>query len=129
TVPAPLTWHDLQWLQLRVLDGEEVVLWLKWDEATNTFTLVNEATGTPHRKGVAPGAPELLQTPQATLHLAETSVVGTGPAGPSVTLNLSLSFKPQAGGRTLRIEAAGSDNLGNQNDVFAEAGTLVVHDQ
>jgi len=61
-----------------------------------------------------------LQTPQATLYLAETSVVGSGPTGPSVTLNLSLSFKPQTAGRTFTVEVAATDDLGNQ-DGFAPA--------
>lgn len=124
TVPAPLNWHDLQFLQLRIRDDNGIILSLLFDEASNTFVLLNRTTGQPER-GSLPGRPNLLETPEATLHLAETSVVGSGPTGPSVTLNLSLSFKPSAAGRTFVVEVAASDDLGNHDD-FAQAGTLTV---
>jgi len=95
TVPAPLNWHDLEFLQLRLRDGADVILWVRFDEASRTFSLFNEATGQ-FESGSAAGSPSRLQTPHATLYLADTSVVGSGPTGPSVTLNLSLSFEPQA---------------------------------
>src|SRR5207247_7527470 len=63
--------------------------------------------------------------PAATVHLAETSVVGSGPKGPSVTLNLALSFKPQAAGRSYVVEVAATDDLGNQQG-FAPAGSLTI---
>ncbi len=124
TVPEPLNWHDLQFLQLRLRDGDDVILSLLFDEASKTFVLLNEKTGQPERAGIA-GKPNRLQTPEATLYLADTTVVGSGPTGPSVTLNLSLSFKPQAARRTFVVEVAASDDLGNHDD-FVQAGTLTV---
>jgi photosystem II stability/assembly factor-like uncharacterized protein len=124
TVPEPLNWHDLNSLQLRIRDDANTIFWVFFDEATKTFSLVNSATGQLER-GFAAGSPNRLQTPQATLHLADTSVVGSGPTGPSVTLNLALSFKPSAAGRTFLVEVAATDDTGNA-DNFAAAGTVTV---
>jgi hypothetical protein len=132
TVPEPSNWHDLDSLQLRIRDGAETILWVHFDEASNSFSLVKEASGRLGRAFPA-GSPARLQSPQATLHLADTSVtpvssvLGSGPTSPSVTLNLALSFKPSARGRTFRVEVAASDDLGNE-DPFALAGTLTVTD-
>ena len=124
TVPEPLNWHHLKDLQLRIRDGADTILWVRFDEASNTFTLFNEESGQ-LRHGVEPGSPRLLQTPEATLHMADTSAVGSGPIGPSVTLNLSLSFKPRAAGHTYIVEVSASDDRGNQSG-FAQAGTLTI---
>jgi hypothetical protein len=124
TVPEPLNWHDLDSLQLRIRDDASTIFWVFFDEADKTFSLVNPSTGQLER-GFAAGSPNRLQTPQATLHLANTSVVGSGPTGPSVTLNLALSFKPSAAGQTFLVEVAATDDLGNQ-DNFAAAGTVTV---
>lgn len=124
TVPDPLNWHDLEFLQLRISDGADAILSVLFDEASNTFSLVNEATGE-IGTGFAAGSHKRLRTSRASLYLAETSVVGSGPTGPSVTLNLSLSFKPQLAGRTLVVEVAASDDQGNQ-DGFVQASTLTV---
>ena len=130
TVPEPRGWHDLQSLELRIRDGAHTVLWIDWDEATNTVSLFNQASG---KFGPAfePGSANVLQSAQASLYLAEltvkavNSVLGTGPTSPSVQLTLPLSFKPSAAGRTLIVEVAASDHLGHQ-DPFVQAGTLTV---
>jgi hypothetical protein len=124
SVPEPQRWRDLQALELRVRDAMEVVLWLRFDETSNTFSLVNPATGRVG-KGFAAGSPNALQTPQAMLHLADTSVVASGPDSPTVTLNLPLSFKPSTAGRSFIVEVTASDDEGNQPD-FEQAGTLTV---
>jgi hypothetical protein len=67
----------------------------------------------------------VLASESAELHLSESSVTGSGPTGQSVTLNLSLSFGPQAAGRTYAVEVAAADDLGNEDD-FVQAGTLTV---
>ena len=124
TVPEPQNWHDLQYLQFRIRDGKEIILSVLFDEASKTFSLVNEDTGE-FGHGVAPGSKQRLQTPAVTLYMDDTSVVASGPTSPTVTLNLSLSFKPKAAGRTFVVEVAASDDFGNQDD-FTEAGTLNV---
>ncbi len=71
------------------------------------------------------GSNNRLETPSATLYLAQTSVVAAGPTSPTVTLNLALSFKPSAAGRTYTVEVAASDDAGHE-DAFKPAGTLTV---
>jgi len=124
TVPDPLNWHDLQLLELRIVDDEGTALWVGFDEAGNTFSLFDEAKGE-FGTGAAPGSNILLETPQATLYLDETSVVASSPTAPTVTLNLSLSFNPLAAGRLFLVEVTASDDQGNKPD-FEQAGTLTV---
>jgi len=130
TVPEPGSWHDLESLELRIRDDTHTVLLIDWDEATNTISLFNQASG---KFGPAfePGSANVLQSAQATLYLAEMTVkavngvLGTGPTSPSVQLTLPLSFKPSAAGRTFIVEVAATDHLGHQ-DPFVQAGTLTV---
>ncbi len=125
SVPEPLNWHDLRFLHLRILDGSDVILWVRFDEATNEFSLFKEG---PRQfgQGFLAGSPNRLETREAMLHLVDTIVEGSGPTGPSVALNLSLSFKPQAAGRAFRVEVAASDDAGTQS-VFEEADVLTVN--
>lgn len=131
TLPDPLNWHDLESLHLRILDDDGTILWLLWDEATNTFSVLNEATGR-FGRAAAPGRPLRLQTPHATVYLAESSVgavngvLGNGPASPSVLITLTLGFKPSAAGRTYRVQLAATDDFGRE-DAFVDAGTLTVN--
>ena len=53
-----------------------------------------------------------IETPVVALLLDGTEVIGSGPTGPSVILNLALKFKPQASGRTFAVEVKASDDLG-----------------
>jgi hypothetical protein len=127
TVPEGQNWHDLEFLQLRIRDDADTVISVLFDEASNTFSVFNEAAGK-FEHGFAPGSPNRLQTPQATLYLAETSVVASGPTSPTVTLNFALSFKPQAAGRMFAVElgATDDDNEGQLPAFFDQAGTLTV---
>src|SRR5262249_31233554 len=92
TGPAPQSWHALDLLELRIRDEGGTILWVRFREATSTFALVDPKTGREGPSGRA-GDNQRLQTNAATLYLADSSVVGSGPTGPSVTLHLSLGFK------------------------------------
>jgi hypothetical protein len=124
TVPDPFNWHHLRDLQLRIRDENNLILWLRFNEADRTFSLFNQATGRFGGAATA-GSNQRLQTPYATLNLAQTSVLASGPTSPTVTLNLGLSFKPSAAGRTYFVEVAASDDDGN-TDAFIQAGTLTI---
>jgi hypothetical protein len=124
TVPAPQNWHDLQYLQFRIRDGDDTVLSLLFDEVSNTFSSFNEANGQ-FEGSFVPGSRDRLHTRHATLDLEDTSVEGSGPTGPSVTLNLSLSFEAWGHSRTFLVEVAASDDFGHRDD-FAGAGTLTI---
>jgi hypothetical protein len=123
TVPGPENWRSLRDLQLRIRDGDDIVFWLRFDEASNSFSLHNKG-----KKGFGPsgiaGRAQRLQTPFASLDLHDTTVVA-GPTSPTVTLNLALNFKPPAAGQTYIIEVSATDDRGNRDD-FSQAGVLTV---
>lgn len=131
TVPEPLNWHDLDRLELRVMDGSDAILHIRFDEAQNLISVFNDATGQ-FGNGFSPGLNRRLQTRYATLDLGETTVgpvnsaLGFGPLSPTVRLDLALRFKPSAAGKTYRVEVAARDDLGNE-DPFTLAGTLTVN--
>jgi hypothetical protein len=127
TVPEGQNWHHLEFLELRIRDETETIISVLFEEPSNTFSLWNEAAGK-FTKGFAPGSPKRLQTPYATLYLADTSVEASGPTDPNVTLTIPLSFKPKAAGRTFVVEVAATDkdNEGNPPDFFDQVGTLTV---
>jgi hypothetical protein len=131
TVPEPLNWHDLDTVELRVMDGSDAILHLRFEEARNLISVFNEGTGQ-FGKGFAPGSNKRLKTRYATLDLGATTVgpvnsaLGFGPNSPTVRLDLALRFKPSAAGKTYRVEVAARDDLGNE-DPFTLAGTLTVN--
>jgi hypothetical protein len=124
TVPAPLVWRDLDWAQLRLRDGDTTIFRVRFEEATNTLSLFNEASGT-FQPVMAPGDPARLETPWAALHLAGSEVHGSGPTGQSVTLTLALSFKPPAAGGTYIAEVLAANDIGGQQG-WETAGALTV---
>jgi autotransporter-associated beta strand protein len=124
TVPEPFNWHHLTELQLRIRDGNNIIFWLRFNEADRTFSLFNEAANRFGRP-VTAGSNFRLENSSATLFLTPSSVVASGPTSPTVTLNLALSFKPSTGGRTYSVEAAASDDDGNAED-FIQAGVLTI---
>jgi CSLREA domain-containing protein len=124
TWTSPGNWHDLATLDLRVCGASDSLIWVRWDEKPNTFGLVDQ-TGKRTGPQVGPGSATTLETAGAILHLAQTTAVGSGPTGPSVTLTLSLSFKPAAAGRTCDVEVLGADDQGAVQG-FERAGTLRV---
>ena len=50
---------------------------------------------------------------------------GGGPPGKTATIDFSLSFKPEAAGRTFSVEAFATDDAGNQQG-FESVGTVTV---
>ncbi len=141
TVPEGEVWRDLKTIDFRLHNGHESALWVRWDEASNTFSLGRQA-GQDHKgrnshhdpcdddgvsfgPGEAPGSNALLETPLARLHLAGTSVTGSGADGLTVTLQLAISFRRKAANHALRVEVAASDDRGHTDD-FTRAGTVFV---
>jgi len=124
TVPDPEVWRSLDSMEIRLIDDQGEVLRLLWDETSNTFSVLNPHTGR-FADPTEPGSRKRFETPWVTLLLEDTQVIGSGPAGPFVLLNLNLQFKPKASGRTFRVEAAAIDDSGNVQD-FELAGTVTV---
>jgi len=127
TVPENEVWRDLETIDFRLRKGNENALWVHWDEAANAFSVCDgDGTGDSGvhcTAGEAPGSPTILETEFAQLHLAECSVIGSGPTGPTVTLNLAISFKEALG--SCDVELAASDDFGIQDD-FVGASKLLV---
>ena len=135
TVPEGEVWRNLNTIDFRLQKGSKAAMWLRWNEAANTFSLCENAehVGRGHEDddnvvcgpGLPPGNPNVLETQSARLYLANSSVVGSGPTGRSVTLNLSLSFLKEAAGHRYDVELAATDDFGRR-DAFVEATTVHV---
>ncbi|PYS14292.1 MAG: hypothetical protein DMG15_08635 [Acidobacteria bacterium] len=104
-------------------DGD-TILWVRFDEARNLFSLFKEGQDE-FGNGFPAGSPVSLETSQATLHLADSGVVGSGPTGRSVALNLSLSFKPKTAGHEFVVEVAASNDSGVESG-FEQADIVKV---
>ncbi len=120
----PVRWRLLDTVDIRIIDDEDSVLNVRFDEADNTFSLFNPANGK-FLHPDAPGSRTHFETDAAVMYLENSQVLGSGPTGPSVLLNLNLSFKPKAAGRVFRVEAFATDDDGNQQG-FDEAGIIGV---
>lgn len=123
TVPAPRVWSDLRIVDLRLRDGETTALWLRFDQDSGTLDIarLSGAFG----PGKPPGRPGVLETPWAAVQLEESAVEGSGPAGTSVTLWLSVTFKPRAAGHIFQAEAAATGDSGRSQG-FAPVGAVRV---
>jgi Calx-beta domain len=130
-------WRDLQALELRFVqrDTGNVPLWIRWVESTNTFQLCD---GPGNDSGVADtsaeircgppavaGSAQVLDAPLARLDMSGTRAIGSGPTGPSVTLELLLSFKRGAANRTYDVEVAAESDAGLRDD-FMPGGVLLL---
>jgi hypothetical protein len=114
TVPDPENWHSLDSIDIRLIDAEDAedeILRVRFDEATNTFSEFN-----PHkeeyRKPGLPGSSEKFESSAVTMFLKNSEVIGSGPDGPSVQLNLQLNFKPKAAGRTFTVQVLATNDSG-----------------
>jgi Tol biopolymer transport system component len=118
----PENWHDLQTLHLRLASDDGTIAWVRWDEASNTFSLLDPETRQFGPAG-APGSDKKLRAGVATLELADTTVVGSGPTGRSVTLTLRLRLAPQTPPGNYHVELLATDDHGNAQG-FDQAGVL-----
>ena len=153
TVPDNLVWRNLKSIDLRLRGGHGTALWVRWDEASNRFSLCQKSNrgGAGHAgddggddddgdharhshagasrvvctPGELPGSAAVLSTPLARLHMAGTTVIGSGPTGQSVELKLMLSLTGRAAGHSYRLELAAADDFGNL-DAFVRASELRV---
>ncbi|HKB01356.1 MAG TPA: carbohydrate-binding protein, partial [Gemmataceae bacterium] len=125
TVPTG-GWRTLRDVQLRLRDETGTALWVKFNEAANTLSLYNPATGT-FGPAKTLGSSAVLSNGAATVHLAASTVQAAGPASPTVALTLDLTFRRSVAGRHFRVEVAASDDQG-RSQPFELAGFLDVTD-
>ena len=111
-VPDPDNWHSLDSLELRLVDDDSEILRVKWDEATNAVSEFDPRTG---RFGgpAGIGSHVRFEHPEVALLLRNTEIIGSGPTGPSVLLNIGLQFKPKSSGHTFTVEVRATDDFGN----------------
>lgn len=126
-VPDPQNWHSLQFLELRVRDEHDALIWLRWSEAGNTFQRIDPRTGLPKGQAFVAGSDNVLRTEDAELDVKSSSSVGSGPTGPEVTLNLALKFfKKSERRKPFVVEVAAADDS-NQTQPFLAIGTIAVN--
>jgi hypothetical protein len=102
---SPTTWHDIEFLDLRIRDHDRIVL-LRWFEATNQFALVDPATGQVLASGQGL-TPTILRAPGIEVLLQGTYKEDSGPTGQAVGLNIQLAITgPFAEGSTLSVDVA-----------------------
>ena len=116
----PARWRDLTAMHLRWRGENGVVLWLKYDEASNEFSLLDPLTGT-FGAGATPGSDTVLETAATRLLLAESTATGSGPEGRELTLTLRVVFKTAVSNHTYDIEQMVQDDHGN-NQGFDKIG-------
>jgi PKD repeat protein len=122
----PVSWRQLDTIDVRIVDDEDTVLWVRFrhDQATDrvSFSLFNPESGKFGRPA-APGSSQRFETSSATLYLGESAVLG--PPGRDVTLRLRFSVKPRTAGGVYRVEAFATDDDGHSQG-FDGVGTLIV---
>jgi len=123
TVPTE-SWRDLDSLELRIGEGGEV-LWLRFDETTRTFAIVNPRNGRVG-PGFAAGSPNVLQSGHASVHLADARIVTAGPDSPEVTLLLPVSFKPSAAGAVYPVDVQATNDEGGATDFVPATSVTVI---
>ena len=110
---------------MRVRDGDEVALWIRWEEATNTLGLVDAASLRLRLPAGEPGSVGSLKSAFARLDLADSAAEGSGPEGASVALLLPVSFDSLAAGRRYLVEV-GATRDGGDSEGFLPVGTIQV---
>ena len=120
----PVRWRDLDTVDLRLRGANGIAIWLRFDEAADTFALVDPTDAMPG-PGFPPGEPGQLASGPVTVLLDESSVRADGPDAPRVDLTFTFSFAPGALGETYTVEAAATDDSGDAQD-FEEVGTIRV---
>ena len=112
TVPAPAVWRDLTSIDLRFTDGDDVPLWLRFDEASGMLALIDPDSGRLIGSGT-PGEEGELRAAAAALDLAGSRLTGSGSTGHSVTLTLVLTFlRAPAIAEAYQLEVQATDDSG-----------------
>ena len=113
TVPAGKVWRDLDHLDLQfTADGHSgplARLYIGATASVQTTLAVLDANGVETGQGL-PGSAGTIGTSEFTLYLAKSSFQGTGPTGPTVTCEFTVSIRPAG---VYHIEVGAYDRTGN----------------
>ena len=118
----PVRWRLLHQLELRLLDETGTIIWIRFDEETNTLSLC-DSSGTCDLSG-QPATHDVLSVDAAALFLEDSIVQGTGEDGP--TVDLYLHFRIDGGitsGRSFMVEVAATEDGGARQE-FAPAAQV-----
>jgi hypothetical protein len=118
----PERWRLLDSIDLVIVDDEDAILSVRWHETTNSFSLFNFDADRFVRTARA-GSPAHFESFAAMMYLDEST--GGGPPGQTVTVDYGLIFKPQAAGRTFRVEASAANDDGIEQ-AFEQVGTITL---
>lgn len=118
----PVGWRQLETIDLLITDDEDAVMAVRWNEAENSFSLYKPDI---HRfvRTARAGSSTRFESFAAAMFVEEST--GGGPPGRTVTIRYGLVFKPQAAGRTFRVETFATDDAGKQQG-FEQVGTVTV---
>jgi hypothetical protein len=108
-------------IQLRLRGPRGAVVLIDWNEANNTFSLLDQDTGT-LGAAKALGSDGVLSNSFVDVLLKTSSVKASGPTSPTVTVTFSLRFK-ELTAHHFRIEAAASNDAGGTSP-FEQGGIL-----
>jgi hypothetical protein len=131
TCSDPDGWHNLHTLDFKISKGqgqgvgEPVVLWVQFDENRNLIRFYDPDSG--NWSEGSPGQNLVLSSRYASLRLAGTTIQGSGPIAPTVTISWEIVFQPEAVGQYsqyLRTE----DDTGS-TEGWHKAGKWVVQVQ
>jgi hypothetical protein len=118
----PEDWRLLDTTDLRLRAGQDILAWIRFDEAANTFSLVDPATGTPG-PGVAPATDNDLAAAAATIFVRDSFWIE--PTVDHLDITWTMAFPAAAAGRVYRVETAATDDFGNVQP-FEPIGTVAV---
>ena len=110
-------------LEIRFRDADDTVLWIRFDEPSNTVSLYDDRKGE-IGPAFALGSAKRLETPFATLDLAVSAL--DGPSGPQVTLTLVVTFKPRAAGRAYGVDVRATGDAGEEQGFDTKAQLSVL---
>jgi len=100
TCSDPDGWHDIATIDFKIAksdaqgNGVPIPLWVQFNENANLIRFYDSDSQT-WQQG-EPGTNVVLSSRFADLHLAQTSVLGSGPTGSSVQITWSIVFKDAA---------------------------------
>ncbi|RIK40901.1 MAG: hypothetical protein DCC55_13555 [Chloroflexi bacterium] len=89
-----------------------MVFWARYDEESNLVQLLDPETEG-FGPGAEPGSDTVLETPTATLDLAQSSVTGSEPEGRDATFVFAIRFYAPAAGRHYTVKWMATDDRGN----------------
>ncbi len=116
TCSDPDRWTDIHTIDFRIArsigkgNGVPLILWLQFDQDRNVVRFYDPDTGVWSEGFV--GAPDVLSSRFAELHLAGTNFQGSGPTGPSVRVTWEVVFKDAAIGNNYKQYLQITDDSG-----------------